>query len=317
MQNTKIFIWIGITIVVLLSLASAVMSYLSFKDRNKQQVVVVKSEPPEYKVFIPSLPEQMDFCGEKVPLNDFDVRERIERELLVNSHWYSATILYIKRANRWFPVIEPILKKYGVPDDFKYLAVIESGLINVVSPAGAAGFWQFMEAAGKKHGLEINKEVDERYNVEMATEAACRYLKESYSKYRNWTLSAASYNYGLNGVDKQISRQETSNYYNLYLNEETYRFVARILAVKEILRNPKKFGFDIKAEELYPQIPVKRIIVKSSINDLVQFAAKNDINYKILKILNPWLRDKKLTNITGKRYTILIPENEEFLLENE
>jgi hypothetical protein len=165
--------------------------------------------------------------------------------------------------------------------------------------------------------LEINKEVDERYNVEMATEAACRYLKESYSKYRNWTLSAASYNYGLNGVDKQISRQETSNYYNLYLNEETYRFVARILAVKEILRNPKKFGFDIKAEELYPQIPVKRIIVKSGINDLVQFAAKNEINYKILKILNPWLRDKKLTNITGKRYTILIPENEEFLLENE
>ncbi len=317
MNNKKILIWIGVSLIVLISLSAVVMSYLAFKERNKQQTVIFKSEPPEYKVFIPQLPEQMEFCGEKVPLDDIDVRERVERELLVNTHWYSATILYLKRANRWFPVIEPILKKYGIPDDFKYLAVIESGLSNVVSPAGAAGFWQFMEPAGKKHGLEINSGVDERYHVEKATAAACKYLNESHQKYKSWTLSAASYNYGLNGIDRQIDRQKTTNYYNLYLNEETYRFVARILAIKEIFENPTKFGFILKPDELYPVIPSKKIIIKTGIKNLADFAAQNDINYKILKIMNPWLRDKTLINKFGKSYSILIPESDEFLLENE
>lgn len=314
MNGKKIFIWISVSLVVILSLISVTLSYLAFKERNKPQEVIVRTEPGEYKVFIPKLPDELKFCGEKVPLNDFDVRERFERELLVNAHWYSATILYLKRANRYFPVIEPILKKYGVPDDFKYMSVIESGLTNAVSPVGAAGFWQLMIPAAKKYGLEINDEVDERFDLEKATEAACKYLLEAHSKYKNWTLAAASYNYGLNGVDRQIGRQKTDNYYNLYLNEETYRFVARILAVKEIFSEPKKFGFEIKTEDLYPEIKTKEIILNSSIKDLADFAAENGTNYKILKIMNPWLRDNQLSNRFKKKYFIKIPVDKEFLL---
>ncbi len=308
MEKKKIFTWIGLSLIVILSLLATVISYLAFKERNIPQRIVVKTETPEYKVFIPKLPGKLDFCGEEVPLNDIDVRERIERELLVNTHWHSASILYLKRANRWFPVIEPILKKHGIPDDFKYMAVIESGLINSVSSVGASGFWQLMEASAKKYGLEITPEVDERYNVEKATEAACKYLKEAYTKYRNWTLTAASYNYGLNGVDKQIGRQRTNNYYNLYLNIETYRFVARIIAVKIIFQNPKNYGFDLKPEDLYPPIETKEILVNSRIKSLVDFAAKEGINYKILKLMNPWLRDNYLPNNFNKKYVIKLPK---------
>jgi membrane-bound lytic murein transglycosylase D len=317
MNKNKIFIWIGVSLLVILCLASAAMSYLAFKERNKPQEVIIKTEPAEYKVFIPEVPKDLEFCGEKVPTNDFDVHERVERELLVNAHWYSATILYLKRANRWFPVIEPILTEYGIPEDFKYMSVIESGLANVSSPAGASGFWQLMEPTAKKYGLEVNDEVDERYNIVKATRAACKYLKEAHAKYGNWTLTAASYNYGLNGVDRQISRQKTDSYYNLYLNMETYRFVARILAIKEIFKDPKKFGFDIKPENLYPPIESKKVIVDSKIKNLTDFAEENGINYKILKIMNPWLRNSTLSNRFGKKYEILIPEEKDFLLQNE
>lgn len=309
MNRNRIFIWIGVSLIVVLCIASVFISYLAFKERNKPQEVIIKTEPSEYKVFIPKVPDTLDFCGEEVPSNDIDVRERVERELLVNAHWYSAAILYLKRANRWFPVIEPILMKHGIPDDFKYMAVIESGLTNAVSPAGAAGFWQLMEPAAKKYGLEVTKEVDERFNVEKATEAACKYLNDAYSKYGNWTLAAASYNYGLNGVDRQIMRQKTNNYYNLYLNLETYRFIARILAIKEIFEEPKKYGFDLKTEELYPPIETEEKVVNSKIKDLADFAADNGINYKILKLMNPWLRDNYLPNNFKKRYVIKIPKD--------
>lgn len=307
MEKKKIFIWLGVSLVVILSLLSITMSYLAFESRKHIQQVVVKTESPEYKVFIPKVPEELDFCGENVPLEDFDVYERIDRELLVNTHWYSATILQIKRAARWFPVIEPILKKYNVPDDFKYMAVIESGLTNVTSPVGATGFWQFMEAAAKKHGLEVSKEVDERYDPEKATVAACKYILESYSRYKNWTLAAASYNHGLNGVDRQISRQRNNDYYNLNLNQETYRFIARIIAVKEIMKDPKKYGFDIPEDELYKPIETKDVVVKKEIKDLVRFAEENGITYKTLKNFNPWLRDTYLPNKSGKTYVIKIP----------
>jgi len=312
MQKKNIFIWIGISLIVILCLAAVIMSYLAFEARGHIQQVIVKTEQPEYKLFIPVLPEELDFCGEKVPLSDIDVRERVERELLVNTYWSSATVLILKRANRWFPVIEPILKQYGIPDDFKYMAVIESGLTNVVSPAGAAGFWQFMDAAGNKYGLEITKEIDERYNVEKATVAACKYLLDSFSRYNNWTLAAASYNHGLNGVDRQINRQKTKDYYNLYLNPETFRFIARIVAMKEIMQNPKKYGFDIEPENLYQPIETKEIKVTTGISDLVDFALKHEVNYKIIKLLNPWLRDNSLPNRNGKTYYIKIPVNKDF-----
>ncbi|MEJ5351416.1 MAG: lytic transglycosylase domain-containing protein [Melioribacteraceae bacterium] len=317
MNRKNIFIVAGISMIVIISLISLIMSYLAFKGRKNIQQVVVKVEPETYKIFIPAVPDKLDFCGEQVPLNDIDVKERIERELFVNAYWYSSTILALKRANRWFPVIEPILKKYGIPDDFKYLAVIESNLSNVVSNAGAVGFWQLMEAAAKKYGLEVNKEVDERYNVEKSTEAACKYLREAYSKYKSWTLAAASYNYGMNGIDMQINRQRTKNYYNLFLNTETYRFVARILAMKEIMTNPEKYGYYLKKEDLYQPIETNEIIVKSSINNLASFAEKHGINYKILKLLNPWLRADYLPNKSNKIYVIKIPKGKEYYLLDE
>lgn len=317
MNKKNIFIAAGISLIVIISLISLIMSYLAFKERKNIQQIVVKIEPETYKIFIPTVPDKLDFCGELVPLNDIDVKERIERELFVNAYWYSSTILALKRANRWFPVIEPILKKYAIPDDFKYLAVIESNLSNVISNAGAVGFWQLMEAAAKKYGLEVTKEVDERYNVEKSTEAACKYLREAYLKYKSWTLAAASYNYGMNGIDLQINRQRTKNYYNLFLNTETYRFVARILAMKEIMTNPEKYGYYLKKEDLYQPIQTNEIIVKSSINNLVSFAEKHGINYKVLKLLNPWLRADYLPNKSNKIYVIKIPKGREYYLLDE
>ena len=252
-------------------------------------------------------PNAVDFAGEAAPLNITDVRERFERELLVNANLDATTLLIIKRANRFFPIIEPILAKHGVPDDFKYLAVIESGLLNAVSPAGAKGIWQFMPDTAREIGMEVNENVDERYHLEKATEAACKYLVNAKQRFGSWTLAAASYNGGINGVNRQIEIQKVSNYYDLMLTEETYRYVFRILALKEIMKNPQLFGFDIVPEELYQNIPVRKIEVDSSITDLADFAKGQKINYKILKIHNPWLREKNLLNTSRKRYMIAIP----------
>lgn len=252
-------------------------------------------------------PTSIDFAGEQAPLQISDVRERLDRELLVNANLDASTLLIIKRANRAFPIIEPILKKYNVPDDFKYLAVIESSLLNAVSPAGAKGVWQFMPATAKEKGMEVNEMVDERYHLEKSTEAACKYLLEAKARFGNWTLAAASYNGGMTGVNNQIEIQKVSDYYDLLLNDETSRYVFRILALKEIMRNPEKFGFIVNPEELYVNLPIKKVVVDSSITNLADFAKKQGINYKILKIHNPWLRDKKLLNASKKRYEIEIP----------
>lgn len=252
-------------------------------------------------------PAEVDFAGEKAPLNVADVRERFDRELLVNANLHATTQLIIKRANRVFPVIEPILQRYGVPDDFKYLAVIESGLVNAVSPAGARGVWQFMPETGKERGLEVNDLVDERYHLEKSTEAACKYLLDAKAKFGSWTLAAASYNGGFNGVNKQITFQGVDNYYDLLLTEETSRYVFRILALKEIMKNPAMYNFNLQPHELYPVIPVKTVEVTTSIPDLAAFAKEQGINYKILKIHNPWLRDRSLTVKPGKAYTVEIP----------
>jgi membrane-bound lytic murein transglycosylase D len=252
-------------------------------------------------------PAEIDFAGEKTPLNISDVRERFDRELLVNANLDASTRLIIKRANRAFPVIEPILKRYGVPDDFKYLAVIESGLVNVVSPAGARGVWQFMPDTGKERGLEVNDVVDERYHLEKSTEAACRYLLDAKAKFGSWTLAAASYNGGVGGVNKQITFQGVSNYYDLLLTEETARYVFRILALKEIMQHPEQYNFIMQPDELYPILPAKTVEVTASIPDLALFAKEQGINYKILKIHNPWLRDRKLDVAAGKKYVLEIP----------
>lgn len=252
-------------------------------------------------------PQKIDFANEQTPLYITDVRERLDRELLVNTYLHSSTLLIIKRANRYFPVIEPILKQYNVPDDFKYLAVIESSLTNAVSPSGARGFWQFMTPTAKESGMEVNDYVDERYHLEKATIAACNYLLAAKQKFGNWTLAAASYNAGMNGVNTKITEQQVNDYYDLLLTDETSRYVFRILALKAIMQNPKEYGFNLSENEVYKPIPVKKVVVDSTITDLATFAKSQGINYKILKLHNPWLRDKKLPNPNKKSYTIEIP----------
>ena len=252
-------------------------------------------------------PETIDFAGETAPLTITDVKERLDRELLINANLDATTALIIKRANRAFPIIEPILQKYNVPDDFKYLAVIESGLVNATSSAGAKGIWQFMPETAKEKGMEVNDIVDERYHLEKSTEAACRYLLIAKSKFGSWTLAAASYNGGMAGVGKKIDEQKVTNYYDLALTEETSRYVFRILALKEIMKNPAKYGFNIFSTDLYAPIPSKKIEIDTTISDLADFAIAQGINYKILKIHNPWLRDRKLLNPTKKKYEIEIP----------
>ena len=252
-------------------------------------------------------PTAVDFAGESAPLKVTDVKERLDREILINANLHSTTTLIIKRANRVFPIIEPILQKYNVPDDFKYLAVIESGLTNAVSSAGARGVWQFMPDTAKEKGMEVNEIVDERYHLEKSTEAACKYLLSAKEKFGTWTLAAASYNGGMSGLSKKIDEQKVTNYYDLALTEETSRYVFRILALKEIMKQPAKYGFSIFPSDLYSKIPTKKIEIDSTINDLTSFAMSQGINYKILKIHNPWLRDKKLLNPTKKKYEIEIP----------
>lgn len=261
-----------------------------------------------YKVFGITIPKDLNFAGEQVPLDDFTVRESLERELMVNTYWQSQTLLFHKKASRWFPVIEPVLKRNGIPEDFKYVVVIESGFSNVVSPQKATGFWQLIEPTAKNYGLEISEDVDERYHVEKATEAACKYFREAYAKYHNWTLAAASYNLGMGGVDRQIDKQKSTSYYDLFLNEETGRYVFRLLAVKEILTRPKSYGYQLRQKDLYPPIPTYNVKVDSSITDLASFAIAQGHSYKILKYLNPWLISSKLSNPEKKTYQISFPK---------
>jgi hypothetical protein len=282
--------------------------FLSFFFTDGNVVKNIEEFPQKYRIVSPEVPANLDFAGEKIPLDNFEVKERIERELIVNTYLHSATIMSIKRAGRWFPVIEPILKRNGIPDDFKYLCVAESNLDNAVSPAGAKGFWQFINETGKKYGLEINDAIDERYNIEKSTEAACAYLKDAYIQFGSWTMAAASYNMGMNGVEKQRGRQKTNNFFNLVLGEETSRYIARIVAIKEILKSPTDYGYDLKGSEIYQPLKFKTITVDTSISDLADFAFTQNINYKTLKYYNPWLRDISLSNKIGKTYYIKLPE---------
>ena len=313
-MDKKKLILIASIAVVFIGLVFLSAYFYVKSEENARHVPIIITEN-ERRIYSPPIPDTLEFCGERVPLEDFDVHERIDREFLVNTYWHSAMLLYIKRANRWFPLIEQILKKNGVPDDFKFMAVAESGLTNVVSPDGATGFWQLMEAAAKKYGLEINNEVDERYNVAKSTQAACDYLKEAHARFGTWTLTAASYNNGVNGIENQIGRQQTRNYYNMYLNEETYRFVARIVSIKEIFKNPHKYGFYFSQSDLYPRFDTYEVKINYPVKDFAQFAKNYGINYKILKIFNPWLRDNFLKNKNRKSYTLELPPKGEVKIE--
>ncbi|WP_178988929.1 lytic transglycosylase domain-containing protein [Winogradskyella schleiferi] len=273
--------------------------------------LLVKEDPivNNYNVYALEMPENLNFAGEAVPIENPDIYERMDRELLVNTYWQSNGLLMFKRAQKYFPIIEPILKKNGVPDDFKYLAVIESGLIQTAkSPAGASGVWQIMSATGRENGLEVNDNVDERYNLEKATEVACHYLKKAKESLGSWTKAAAAYNAGNYGVSRRLKEQDVTGYYDLLLGEETGRYVFRIVALKEILSNPSKYGFNFNKSHLYKSVPTHKVEVDTAVTDFAQFAKHFGINYKILKLHNPWLREPHLNNKTRKTYLIDIPE---------
>ncbi len=278
----------------------------NLKDVNTN-ILSDKNTSETYQIKALKIPADLKFAGELVPLEKADIKERIDRELLVNTYWQSNGLLLIKRTHKYFPIIEPILKKNGIPNDFKYLAVIESGLQNVTSPAGAKGFWQIMKATGKENGLEINDNIDERYHLEKATQVACDYLIAAKERFGSWTLAAAAYNAGNAGVARKIESQKVSNYYDLLLGEETQRYVPRMVALKEILTNPQKYGFEFDTEDLYKLETTKLIEVDTIITDIAQFSKDLGINYKVLKLHNPWLRENKLNNKSRKLYQLKIP----------
>ncbi|MEN8188185.1 MAG: lytic transglycosylase domain-containing protein [Bacteroidota bacterium] len=277
-------------------------------DTNPDKDPKKKNTAETYDIKALKIPRNLNFAGERIPLKQHDIKERIDRELLVNTYWQSNGLLYFKRANKYFPVIEPILKKHNIPDDFKYLALIESGLQNVTSPAGAKGFWQLMPKTAREYGLEVNENVDERYHLEKSTVAACLYLREAYEKFGNWTMAAAAYNAGKSGISRQVERQKVNSYYDLLLNAETARYIPRIVSVKEILNNPYKYGFKFEKEDLYTLVPTHTIKVDTAVSNLADFAKGQGINYKELKIHNPWLRENKLNNKSRRLYKIKIPD---------
>lgn len=284
-------------IFLFLFLIGTVLYFSNFKNPQEEHVSTGYQSP-----------SQISFCGTNVPLEDNLVYESFDRELLVNLYWQSRTIFTIKRANKYFPIIEPILDSMGIPNDFKYLAVIESGLMNVGSPAGARGFWQFLENTAKEHGLEVSETVDERLNVYKSTVAACQYLKKSYAHLGDWSLCAASYNMGLSGIKSVIESQKQRDYYKLHLNEETGRYVYRIIATKYIFENAEVLGLDWQGMRKYENPTLKQICIDSSITDLRQFCTSNNYSYKELKSYNPWLISTKFTPIKGKTYTIELPQ---------
>ena len=263
----------------------------------------------DYKIYAINLPDQISFAEEIVPIHKFDIQERLDKEILINTYWQSKTILLIKRSNKYLPIIEEILKEENIPDDFKYLAVAESGLENLTSPAGAKGIWQFLKKTGLEYGLEINHEIDERYHLEKATRAACKYLRKAYNELGDWTLAAAAYNMGIHGIKKAIALQKVTNYYDLMLNNETYRYVFRILAIKEIITNFKEYGFIINENDFYMTPHIFTVNVDTAIKSIADFALKLNLNYKIIKQFNPWILTNTISNTKNKNYILKIPNN--------
>jgi len=303
----RIFAVIGLLAIVVVAINAM---QLPDEEVNVDAEQIEKEERlvNDYNVYALPIPSDLDFAGEPVPIQNPDIKERMDRELLVNTYWQSNSLLLFKRANKYFPIIEPILAAEGVPDDFKYLAVIESGLTQAVSPARATGFWQILKLTGREYGLEVNENVDERYHIEKATRVACVYLKKAKERFGSWTTAAAAYNAGNAGVSKRMKSQNVDTYYDLLLGEETGRYVFRIIALKEILSNPTQYGFNYNKQDLYEHIPTYKVSVDTAITNLVAFSERFGINYKILKLHNPWLRQSRLNNKSRKQYFVDIPK---------
>ena len=299
-----LFYFFSLLVAVSLSLA------FSSDDNLKRSNLIF-----DYNVYALPIPENLNFSEEPLPLYLPDIRERMDRELLVNTYWQSNSLLLFKRAHKYFPIIEPILEQYGIPEDFKYLAVIESGLQNVTSPAGAKGFWQIMKSTGKEYGMEINSNVDERYHLKLSTHLACQYLLKAKEKLGSWTLAAASYNAGISGITSELNRQSVSDYYDLLLGEETGRYLFRIVALKEIMTHPKNYGFNFEDKDLYAYAPTFEVEVDTAVSDFVVFAKNFGLNYKQLKLHNPCLRDDFLNNKSRKKYLIELPKKDYYTLD--
>ncbi len=263
----------------------------------------------DYRIYALSKPDKISFAGEDIPLDQPDIYERFDKEITINTYWQSQSLLHVKKAHKYFPIIEPILKEYGVPDDFKYLAIAESGLEQIVSPAGATGIWQLMKGTAKELGLEVNKEVDERYHIEKSTIAACKYILKCKEELGSWVNAVGAYNVGLAGMKKQIKRQNSTHYFDLLLNQETSRYLFRILAAKEIISSPKYYGFYVLSKDMYTFAPTFEVKVDTAVAFWADFAMDHKVNYKILKRYNPWLRENYLTNKSKKTYTIKIPKD--------
>lgn len=292
-------------ILSLLSIVSITILFINAID--KTEIEPITSTHKTYKIKALKLPINLNFAGEIVPIEQADVRERMDRELLVNTYWQSNGLLLLKRANKYFPILEPLLKKHGLPDDFKFLALAESGFTDETSSVGAAGMWHFMKTTGKEYGLEINKNVDERYNIEKSTKVASEYLIKAKERFNSWTLAAAAYNAGNYGVSRRLEAQGVTNYYDAKLADETERYVFRILALKEIISNPRKYGFVYDQEDLYTSTKTYTIQIDSAITNITAFAKGFGVNYKEFKIHNPWLREHHLNNKSKKMYEIKIP----------
>lgn len=292
-----------------LALGAGILAAVASKTIDPAaNVEVNKDGRPQYKWHTPEMPSSLDFCGEAVPLDKWEVRERLDRELISNYYQHGSQIYMLKLAGRYMPIIEERLKANGMPDDLKYVCAAESSLQqNAVSGVGASSFWQFMKDTGPRYGLEITEEVDERFNVSKATDAACKYFKEAHDKFGTWTAAAASYNCGQGGYNKQAEFQGATNYYDLIFPDETNRYVFRILALKYLLSNPKKAGNMVDNTEEYKPLKGRTVEVDATIPDLAVWAKENNTSYKMLKIYNPWLRAHRLTVKPGKKYQIQLP----------
>ncbi|MCD4736180.1 MAG: lytic transglycosylase domain-containing protein [Bacteroidales bacterium] len=298
--------------------AGLVLMLFLFFSQNKSdsEDVFLGVFKKNYRIFSPYIPSSVNFAGEPCPTDLVYIREKLDRELLINTYWHTSTLLNFKRAYRYFPEIEKILAENGIPDDFKYLALTESGLMNVVSPSGAAGFWQFMEKTAREYSLEVNTYVDERYHFEKSTNAACKYILDAYEEYGSWSLTAAAYNAGKGRISESLKNQSVGDYYDLYLNKETSRYIFRILAIKTIFQNPTQYGFYLKETDMYPPVTLQTIEIDSTILNLADFAKQQGTNYMLLKNYNPWLRSKKLPVGNDKKYFLDLPLKKDLFFNN-
>lgn len=300
MQIRKVISWFLVSVIMTI----AVMLLFVRADQNTNKVV----DQIDQSIYGITLAGEYSFAGEKIPIDNFDVRERLERELLINTYQHSSTLLYLKLMARYLPYIERILQEQSLPDDLKYLAIAESSLRNAVSSAGAKGFWQFLSGTAKEYGLEVNEFVDERNHFEKSTLAACKYLKQLNQRFGSWSLAAAAYNMGPTALQTALDEQKENTYYGLNLSDETNRYLFRLVAIKSILKEPEKFGFYLKSDEDYePMENYNTIAVNTSIPSLADFAHENGVSYRMLKLYNPWLMKGSLPNKTSKVYDLKIP----------